>query len=121
MALVRNHPSFSKFRMKIGFMMDFSGSSWVYQEIPGGVMNGINRTFSLQKRPIQNTEEVFKDGMLMARDLDYQLDYVNKMIYFAEDRTEQVMVDGIMTEVSKKGQVPQPSSVIRVNYKYELE
>lgn len=121
MALVRNHPAYSKFRMKTGYMMDFSGSSWVYQETPSGSMNGTNRIFILSKKPVPNTEEVFKDGMLMARGLDYEIDYVNKVITFADDRVETVLENGVSTQVEVKGQVPQTNSVIRVTYKYELE
>lgn len=121
MALVRNHPDYNKFRMKIGFMMDFSGSSWVYQEEPTGNMDGKNRIFRLSRKPIENTEEIFKDGMLMARGLDYTIDYTNKQINFQNDGTEEILEGGITKIVEKKGQIPQPRSVIRVNYKYELE
>lgn len=121
MALVRNHPNYSKFRMKIGFMMDFSGSAWVYQEEPIGIMNGENRNFTLARQPLINTEEVFKDGMLMIRGVDYEIDYINKIIRFAADSTEKILIDGVLTTVKKKGQVPQPDSIIRVTYKYELE
>lgn len=121
MALVRNHPSYPNFRMKIGNMMDFSGSSWIYQEELIGSSNGVNANFRINKRPIQNTEQVFKDGMLMTRDVDYAIDYINKIIRFSADSTETVMVDGISKTVSKKGQIPQLNSIIRVNYKYEIE
>lgn len=121
MALVRNHPNYSKFRMKIGHMMDFSGSSWIYQETPSGVMNGDNINFFIKKRPIENTESVFKDGMLMARGLDYVMDYPNKLIRFTRDANETVVENGLTVTKVKKGQVPQSDSVIRVDYKYEIE
>lgn len=121
MALVRNHPNYPKFRMKIGTMMDFSGSSQVNQEIPKGVMNGVNTTFQLEKRPILNTEQVYKDGMLMAQGLDYTMDYPNKIIRFSSDSTEDIVENGLTVTVTKKGQIPQSRSVIRVNYKYEIE
>lgn len=108
MALVRNHPNYPNFRMKIGVMPDFSGARWSYQEEPKGDIDGINCTFTLENEPVEKSESVYKDGMLMTRGLDYTMDYLNKKIIFTADDEKS----GI------RGQVPQPHSIIRVTYKY---
>src|SRR5690606_39104342 len=100
MALVRPYPNFPQFRQKLGVMPDFSGSKFSDQEKPVGEQNGINRVFHLLYQPLPESVQVFKDGMLMAKDLDYVLDIANKTITFSEN------------------QVPQPESVIRVSYKH---
>lgn len=107
MAYVRMHPKSPKFRMKVGTMPDFSGSKLVNQEIPKGLMDGLNRTFSLNQAPLKNSEVVFKDGMKMKRassalfvDGDYVIDYVTGAITFSTK------------------QVPQGKSIIIVDYKY---
>lgn len=107
MAYVRQHPDYPQFRMKVGVMPDFSGSNQANQEIPTGIMNGINQVFTLANRPLKLSEEVFKDGMMMSRassmafeDGDYFMNYDEKKIYFSNN------------------QIPQVKSVIRVSYKY---
>lgn len=107
MAFVRQHPDYPKFRMKKGVMPDFSGANYSDQETPSGVMDGVNKLFRLAQKPIKNSEEVFKDGMKMARattlamnDGDYFMDYQTGEIIFSSH------------------QVPQPKSVIRVSYKF---
>lgn len=107
MAYVRQHPDYPQFRMKVGVMPDFSGSNQADQEIPTGIMNGVNKAFVLTSRPLTGSEIVFKDGMMMSRassmameDGDYYMNYDEKTIYFSDN------------------QIPQAKSVIRVNYKY---
>jgi len=67
MAYVRQNPEFPKFRMKKGIMPDFSGSNVADQEKPTGEMNGLNRVFQTANRPLNLSERVFKDGMMMSR------------------------------------------------------
>lgn len=107
MAFVRQHPDYPKFRMKKGVMPDFSGANYSDQEKPSGIMNGVNRVFNLANVPIKLSEEVFKDGMKMARSTtmamtegDYFIDYPTGTITFADN------------------QIPQSKSVIRVSYKF---
>jgi hypothetical protein len=107
MAFVRQHPDYPKFRVKKGVMPDFSGSNYSDQETPTGIMNKINRLFSLANIPIKPSDEVFKDGMKMARastlaltDGDYYIDYATGQITFSDT------------------QIPQENSVIRVSYKF---
>lgn len=100
MAIVRRHPEYPDFRMKIGIMPDFSGSKFADQEKPIGEMDGENRVFVLRNRPLPGSVQVFKDGMLMAKDLDYELNIEQKTIRFSPH------------------QIPQKDSVIRVSYKH---
>jgi hypothetical protein len=107
MAFVRQHPEYPKFRKKVGVMPDFSGANYSDQEKPSGLMNGINRVFTLANLPIKLSEEIYKDGMKMARassiamtDGDYFIDYLTATITFADN------------------QIPQEKSVIRVSYKF---
>jgi hypothetical protein len=107
MAYVRQHPDYPKFRKKVGVMPDFSGANIVDQETPSGVMDGVNKVFTLAHLPIQYSERVYKDGMMMARastmamtDGDYYIDYTTGTITFSSN------------------QIPQPTSVIRVCYKH---
>ena len=102
MALVRNHPNsaYAHWRMKIGYMTDFSNMAKQSQESPLGVKDGVNRTFTLEKTPVPQTEIVYKDGMTMIRDIDYTIDYENQTIVFSED------------------QIPQPASTLAVSYNY---
>lgn len=120
MAYVRMHPKFQKFRMKVGVMPDFyvtpdfAGSKIIDQEVPQGVMDGSNKVFTLAQVPIENTDQVFKDGMKMKRaasssfvdgeyiivDGDYLLDYVTGILRFSPT------------------QIPQSASIILVSYKY---
>ncbi|OXB94760.1 hypothetical protein [Parageobacillus galactosidasius] len=100
MAMVRQHPDYPKWRMKIGIMPDFSGSKISSQEIPIGVCDGANKVFKLANKPLKHSEEVVKDGMVMKRDLDYTIDYATGTITFSDH------------------QIPQPKSVIHVTYKY---
>jgi hypothetical protein len=109
MAYVRQHPDYPKFRKKVGVMPDFSGSNYSDQEKPVGNIDGINRLFTLAKKPIKFSETIHKDGMMMNRasslaamDGDYYLDYSISpvTISFADN------------------QIPQLNSVIRVSYKY---
>lgn len=100
MAMVRQHPDYPKWRMKIGIMPDFSGSKTSSQETPIGVCDGVNKVFKLANKPLKHSEEVVKDGMVMKRDSDYTIDYATGTIIFSEH------------------QIPQPKSVIHVTYKY---
>lgn len=107
MAYVRQHPEFPKFRKKVGVMPDFSGANYADQERPSGIMDGVNREFRTANRPLKLSDELFKDGMKMARastvamlDGDYFIDYDTSTITFAAN------------------QVPQPKSVIRISYKF---
>ncbi len=107
MAYVRQHPEFPLFRIKKGIMPDFSGSQFVDQEVPGGIVNGVNRSFTLNNLPLKNSESIYKDGMKMVRsssmlfkDGDYYIDYQTGRIVFSET------------------QVPQEKSVIVASYKY---
>lgn len=109
MAYVRSHPdpNYPKIRIKKGVMPDFSGSNYIDQEQPGGLIDGTNAVFTLSRIPIQNTEEIFKDGMKMARadslaftSGDYYIDYATGKITFST------------------GQVPQLKASIQVSYKY---
>lgn len=100
MAIVRNHPDYPLFRMKLGVMPEFSDSKFMHQEIPEGDMNGANRRFVLKHKPLSDSLEVFKDGMLMAEGLDYQISYNTREVIFSAN------------------QVPQKKSVIRVSYKH---
>jgi hypothetical protein len=88
-------------------MPDFSGANFSDQEKPIGTVDGTNRVFTLANVPTKFSEEVFKDGMKMARastlamlDGDYYLDYPTATITFSES------------------QIPQTKSVILVSYKY---
>lgn len=109
MAYVRQHPEYPNYRMKVGIMPDFSGSNYADQEMPKGVMDGINRLFELEHKVLKNSEEVYKDGMRMARasslaltDGDYYIDYLANPV----------------TLTFSNAQVPQPKSIILVGYKY---
>jgi hypothetical protein len=100
MAMVRQHPDYPKWRMKIGVMPDFSGSKISYQETPLGSCDGVNKVFQLAKKPLKHSELVVKDGMVMKRDLDYMIDYSTGKITFSDQ------------------QIPQTKSVVHVTYKY---
>lgn len=107
MAFVRQHPDYPKFRIKVGYMPDFSGSNYEDQEKPAGELNGINKIFFLKNTPVKFSEEVFKDGMKMARattaavsDGDYYINYLNGQITFSDE------------------QIPQAKSTLIVGYKY---
>lgn len=100
MAYVRQHPTHTKFRKKIGAMPDFTEANNVSQETPVGVMNGINKEFTLHRRPLKNSETIFKDGMKMKRastvafiDGDYIVDYLARpkaVITFSDKQVPQV-------------------------------
>jgi hypothetical protein len=100
MAMVRQHPDYPKWRMKIGVMPDFSGSKVSFQEKPIGNCDGVNKVFRLANKPLKNSEQVVKDGMVMTKDLDYTIDYSTGTITFSDY------------------QIPQTKSVIHVTYKY---
>ncbi|MBR2246173.1 hypothetical protein [Oceanobacillus profundus] len=100
MALVRPYPGFPQFRRKTGVMTDFSGSRFSDQEKPYGDQNGINRVFVLLHQPLSDSLQVFKDGMLMTKNVDYTLNIQEKRITFSEK------------------QIPQEASVITVSYKH---
>jgi hypothetical protein len=59
----------------------------IYKEIPSGDINGTNRTFILQHLPIDNSEKVFLNGLLLkAKSLypnDYDYELTNNNIYFS--------------------------------------
>jgi hypothetical protein len=100
MAMVRQHPDYPKWRMKVGIMPDFSGSKLANQETPTGVCDGVNKVFTLAHRPLKESEQVIKDGMVMKRGLDYTIDYSTGTLTFSDQ------------------QIPQARSVIHVTYKY---
>jgi hypothetical protein len=100
MAMVREHPSFSHIRMKLGVMPDFSGSDSAKQETPVGVMDGVNKIFALLNKPLKDSETVVKDGMVMKEGLDYTIDFNLGQIAFSDN------------------QVPQAKSVVHVTYKF---
>ncbi|UYX56223.1 hypothetical protein M3Y14_33775 (plasmid) [Bacillus thuringiensis] len=110
MAFVRQHPDYPKFRKKVGVMPDFSGSKLADQEQLIGAQNGVNRTFRFAHIPLRNSEKIYKNGMRMKRasnegtaDGDYYINYFTGEILFSPR------------------QVPQPSCVIAVDYKYTRE
>lgn len=88
-------------------MPDFSGANFSSQEEPVGVIDGINRQFTLKNRPIAESETITKDGMYMARassvaflDGDYFIDADAKTLLFSPT------------------QIPEKDNVIRASYKY---
>jgi len=100
MAIVRQHPKYPNFRMKIGVMPDFSGSKLSFQETPIGAINGVNKKFTLLHLPLKDSETVVKDGMVMKRGEDYTINYNTGVIMFSDT------------------QIPQVKSVLHVTYKY---
>lgn len=76
------------FRKKRGIMPDFSGASQAYQEVPTGVVNNTNQVFKLKNIPITRSEAVYKNGMLMSRNVDYLI--TDDTITFANDQVPQV-------------------------------
>jgi len=58
-----------------------------YKEIPSGDINGTNRIFILQHLPIDNSEKVFLNGLLLkAKSLypnDYDYELTNNNVYFS--------------------------------------
>ncbi|QHW35669.1 hypothetical protein GZH47_32750 (plasmid) [Paenibacillus rhizovicinus] len=101
MAHVQQHPRFPLYRMKIGLMADFSGSNTVFQEVPIGVRDGVNKTYRLAQEPLKNSESVYKDGMYMIKGLDKDYTLSGKDLIFTE--------------------APVDKAVITVNYKYQSE
>lgn len=100
MAMVQVYPGHPNFRKKIGFMPDFSGAKFANQEEPTGIKDGKNKIFKLLHRPIDDSLQVFKDGMMMTEELDFKVDLNTKRIAFDDS------------------QIPEEKSVIRVMYKY---
>lgn len=100
MAHVRQVADFPLFRTKIGVMPNFTGSEHVDRETPRGDVNGENKEFSLLHLPINGSEQIFKNGIFMTRETDYQIDYKIGAIVFNDD------------------QVPQQNTIIRVAYDY---
>ncbi|MFE9081888.1 hypothetical protein [Bacillus mobilis] len=110
MAFVRQHPDYPKFRKKVGVMPDFSGSKLADQEQLIGAQDGVNRNFRFVHVPLRNSEKIYKNGMRMKRasnegtlDGDYYINYFTGEILFSSK------------------QVPQPTCVIAVDYKYTNE
>ena len=106
MAWVRTHPLNSKFRLKMGVMPDFSGASLVKAETPVGEMNSENRKFTLLQTPVEDSIDLYKDGMRLRpatseliEDGDFWYDYTNHVLWFS------------------KYHIPQPTSVILVDYR----
>ncbi|MBA4293919.1 hypothetical protein C0431_13230 [bacterium] len=98
MAIVLAVDGKPQFRRKQGIMPDFSGSAQASQELPSGIIDGINQIFKLKNLPIVKSEVVYKNGILMVRGVDYMI--TGDTITFAND------------------QVPQLSSRVSVDYRY---
>lgn len=109
MAYVRQHPDYPKFRVKKGTMPDFSGANYSDQEKPTGVMNGVNRLFTLAHIPIKKSEAVYKDGMKMSRASNAA---VTDGDYYLDDTVNPA------TLTFSSNQIPQDKSVVLVSYKY---
>ncbi len=45
----------------------------VHQEIPQGNINGSNTTFTIQKTPINNSEYLYLNGVLLEKGGDYTI------------------------------------------------
>lgn len=91
MAWVKTHPLNSKFRLKVGVMPDFSGASLVKGETPMGVMDSVNNKFTLLKKPVEGSVDVYKDGMRLKpatnaqfTDGDYWFDHSNQVLWFSK-------------------------------------
>lgn len=84
MAHVTKHPTYPKYRLKIGQMPDFSGANDIDGEEPFGVKDGVNKVFNLANTPIKNSYKVFRDGMRLRRGADYDYVVNGKEITFTE-------------------------------------
>ena len=51
--------------------LDFTKQVYIDKEKPMGVMDGINKTFKLSKKPIQNSEHIYLNGLLQESGDDY--------------------------------------------------
>ena len=88
MAIVLAVEGKEHFRRKQGVMPEFSGSQQAYQEVPTGTVNDVNQVFKLKQVPLVRSEAVYKNGMLMARGVDYLIN--GDTITFANDQIPQV-------------------------------
>lgn len=88
MAIVLAVDGKPEFRKKRGIMPDFSGSAQAYQEVPTGVVNNTNQVFKLKNVPIARSEAIYKNGMLMSRNIDYII--ADDTITFANDQVPQI-------------------------------
>lgn len=59
-----------------------SNSNWVRDEKPEGVVDGVNRIFTLAQTPDPTKIEVYRDGQLIYNDVDYTL--TNRQLDFAQ-------------------------------------
>jgi hypothetical protein len=92
MAHVRQHATYPQYRQKVGKMPDFSGSNEIKQEEPIGTKDGSNKTYTLMKTPVKNSEEVFKDGMFMMRGVDKDYTISGKIISFVEAPSQKCVI-----------------------------
>lgn len=88
MAIVLAVDGKSQFRRKQGIMPDFSGSAQAYQEVPTGAVDNTNQVFKIKNTPIVRSEKIYKNGIMMQRNVDYLI--VDDTITFANDQVPQV-------------------------------
>lgn len=53
--------------------IDLVKENYVDKEIPIGIINGINKEFTLSKYPIVKSEHIFLNGMLQEEGFDYEI------------------------------------------------
>jgi hypothetical protein len=57
-------------------------SQYRSQEVPSGTINGTNDEFELASIPVEDTEEVYVDGLLQRRGADYDYTISGELITF---------------------------------------
>lgn len=100
MAYVQPYPFqrelYSHIRMKVGVMPELTSKKSISQEKPVGAINGSNKSFTLSKTPVINSELVIRNGMILLRGATNDYTITNNLLVFVE--------------------APPTGSVIAVNY-----
>lgn len=81
------------------------GGEWVFKEVPGGVMDGVNRVFTLANPFVKGSELLFMDGVLQFADVNDNGSQENDYFINAEGQ--------VVFHASK---VPTSATVLQVTY-----